>query len=294
MKQLTGSMTALATPFRNGVLDEGAWIAHINQQIADGTSVLIPMGTTGEAATMSSEERLRAIALCVEATRARVPVIAGAGSSATRETIATVRAVRELGVDGALIVTPFYNKPPQAGLLEHYRLIAQAHPGFPIIVYNVPSRTGVDLLPETVLRLVDIPEIVALKEATGSILRALDIYELVGDRIALISGDDFIVAPFIFSGGRGVISVSSNVAPRLMADLCAAALAGDIGKARALQLKLQPLHRLLFCETSPIPVKRALHWIRGFSDEVRAPLVPMTEANSTKLSAELKHLGLLA
>jgi 4-hydroxy-tetrahydrodipicolinate synthase len=177
--------------------------------------------------------------------------------------------------------------------VEHYRLIAKAHPGFPLMAYNVPGRTGVDLLPDTVKRLLDVPEVVALKEATGSVLRALDLYELVGDRLTLLSGDDFVVAPFIFSGGRGVVSVSANVAPRKMADLCAAALANDVETARRLQLELQPLHRLLFIEPNPIPVKWALHLMGKFGPEIRPPLLPMTPGNAEKLKAELERLGLV-
>jgi 4-hydroxy-tetrahydrodipicolinate synthase len=200
---------------------------------------------------------------------------------------------RELGADGTLIVTPYYNKPTQPGLVEHYKLLAKAHPGFPIMAYNVPGRTGVDMLPETVKRLCDIDEVVALKEATGNILRTLDVFELCGDRMTLLSGDDFVVAPFIASGGRGVVSVSSNVVPRQMADLVAAGLKGDFKTAVELQLKLQPLHRVLFCESNPIPVKMALHLMGRFGLEIRPPLFPMTEANTVKLKAELQKLGVV-
>ena len=291
---LQGSMTALATPFKDGKLDEGAYEALVEYQVTNGTSVLVPMGTTGEAVTMTAPERRRAIEVCIKANRGRAKVFAGAGSNSTAETIEGVKTARELGADGTLIVTPYYNKPTQAGLVEHYRLVAQAHPGYPIIAYNVPGRTGVDLLPETVKRLLDVKEVVALKEATGNILRTLDVFEQVGDRLTLLSGDDFVVAPFIFSGGRGVISVSSNVAPRLMADLCAAALQGDIEGARRLQLSMQPLHRLLFIESNPIPVKMALHQMGLFGTEIRPPLTPMTEGNAARLQEELGKLGLLS
>jgi len=290
---LQGSMTALATPFKNGKLDEGAYEALVEYQVTNGTSVLIPMGTTGEAVTMSPAERRRAIEICIKANKGRAKVFSVAGSNATSETIEGVKVARELGADGTLIVTPYYNKPTQAGLVEHYRLVAQAHPGYPIIAYNVPGRTGVDLLPETVKKLLDVKEVIALKEATGNVLRCLDVYEQVGDRITLLSGDDFVVAPFIFSGGKGVISVSSNVAPRKMADLCAAALKGDVEGARRLQLELQPLHRLLFIESNPIPVKMALHQMGLFGTEIRPPLLPMTEGNGAKLKEELGKLGLL-
>jgi len=293
MMKLSGSMTALATPFKDGKLDEAAYEELVEYQVTNGTTVLIPMGTTGEAATMTPAERRRAIEVCIRANRGRAKVFAGAGSNSTAEAIEAVKVARDLGADGALVVTPYYNKPTQAGLVEHYRLIAKAHPGFPLMAYNVPGRTGVDLLPDTVKRLLDVPEVVALKEATGSVLRALDLYELVGDRLTLLSGDDFVVAPFIFSGGRGVVSVSANVAPRKMADLCAAALANDVETARRLQLELQPLHRLLFIEPNPIPVKWALHLMGKFGPEIRPPLLPMTPGNAEKLKAELERLGLV-
>lgn len=290
---LQGSMTALATPFKDGKLDEAAYEKLIEYQVTNGTSVLIPMGTTGEAVTMTAAERRRAIEVCIKVNRGRAKVFAGAGSNSTAETIEGVAVARELGADGALVVTPYYNKPTQAGLVEHYRLVAQAHPGFALMAYNVPGRTGVDMLPETVKRLVDIKEVVALKEATGNVLRTLDVYEQVGDRITLLSGDDFVVAPFIFSGGRGVVSVSSNVAPKQMADVVAKALKGDIDGARKAQLLLQPLHRLLFIESNPIPVKMALHQMGFFGPDIRPPLLPMTDGNAAKLKEELGRLGLL-
>ncbi|GMT97346.1 4-hydroxy-tetrahydrodipicolinate synthase [Corallococcus caeni] len=293
MKTFEGSMTALATPFLNGALDEGAFRALVRYQLEGGTNVLLPMGTTGEAVTMDADERARAIAVVVDEVKGRVPVVAGAGSNSTRETIESVRRAREVGADGALIVTPYYNKPTQAGLVEHYRAIAKAHPGFPLVAYNVPGRTGVDLLPETALRLCDIPEVVALKEATASLIRAVDLVEKCGDRLTLLSGDDFTVLPFIACGGKGVISVSSNVAPRMMADLVAAARGNDIAKARGLQVRMNALHRLLFVESNPIPVKWALHLMGMFGPEVRLPLVQMGEANAAKLKEELTGLGLL-
>ena len=293
MKTFEGSMTALATPFREGALDEAAYRALVRQQISGGTSVLIPMGTTGEAVTMSPEERFRAIRVVVEEAAGRALVVGGAGSNSTAETIEGVKRAREAGADGTLIVTPYYNKPTQAGLVEHYRAVAKAHPGFPIIAYNVPGRTGVDLLPETALRLCDFPEVVAIKEATGNMARAVDLVEKCGERLTLLSGDDFTVLPFIACGGKGVISVSSNVAPRMMADLVAAARAGDMAKARERQVRMNELHRLLFVEANPIPVKWALHKLGLFGPELRLPLVPMTEPNARKLEAELRKLGLV-
>jgi 4-hydroxy-tetrahydrodipicolinate synthase len=293
MKTFEGSMTALATPFREGKIDEAAYRALIERQLSGGTAVLLPIGTTGEAVTMTPEERGQAVRLAVEAARGRVPVVAGAGFNSTAETIEAVGRVRELGADGALIVTPYYNKPTQSGLLQHYRAIARAHPGFPLIAYNVPGRTGVDLLPETVMWMCDIPEVVALKEATGSMARAVDLVEKCGERITLLSGDDFTVLPFIACGGKGVISVSANVAPRLMAELVAAARAGSLAQARELQVRMNTLHRLLFVESNPIPVKWALHLMGVFGPELRLPLTPLSEPNAAKLREELERLSLL-
>ena len=293
MKTFEGSMTALATPFRGGALDEEAYRKLIRHQLANGTSGLVPIGTTGEAVTMSVEERVRAVQLAVEEAKGKSPVIAGSGSNDTRETIAMTAKVREAGADAALVVTPYYNKPTPAGLVEHYRAVAKAHPGFPIVAYNVPGRTGLDMQADTVARLCEIPELVALKEATGSLTRTIDLVEKVGDRLTLLSGDDFTVLPFIACGGKGVISVSSNVVPRMMAELVAHARAGRLAEARALQVKLNNLHRLLFIESNPIPVKWALHKMKLFGPELRLPLVPMGEANAKKLEDELAQLGLL-
>ncbi|MBX7097661.1 MAG: 4-hydroxy-tetrahydrodipicolinate synthase [Myxococcaceae bacterium] len=286
-------MTALATPFKNGALDEDAYRKHIDFQLASGTQLLIPMGTTGEPATMTPAERRRAIEVCVQHTKGRAPVFGGAGSNSTAETIEGVKVARELGCDGALVVTPYYNKPTQAGVVLHYQLVAKAHPGFPLMAYNVPGRTGFDLLPDSVLRLCDVPEVVALKEATGLASRTIDLVELVGERLALLSGDDFTVLPFIACGGKGVVSVSSNVVPRQMADLVAAARGGQIDKARALQVLLNPLHRLLFVESNPIPVKKALELMGRFGPDIRPPLTPMTEPNAQKLRAELQRLKVI-
>jgi 4-hydroxy-tetrahydrodipicolinate synthase len=292
MKTFEGSMTALATPFRDGRLDEDAYRALIDRQAAGGTSGIVPMGTTGEAVTMAPEERWRAVRVAVEASRGRMVVVGGAGSNSTQETVESVKRVREAGADAALIVTPYYNKPTQAGLVEHFRAIARAHPGFPLIAYNVPGRTGVDMLPEAVAKLADVPEVVALKEATGSLPRAVDLVEACGERLSLLSGDDFTVLPFIACGGKGVISVSSNVAPRMMADLVAAARAGKLAEARALQVKMNGLHKLLFAESNPIPVKWALHLMGVFGPEIRLPLTPLSEPHASRLRDELGRLNL--
>jgi len=294
MKSFEGAIVALATPFRSGAFDEEAYRGLIRHQLENGTQGLVPIGTTGEAATMSAEERTRAVKVAVELARGKVPVIAGAGSNSTQETIESVRRVRDAGADAALVVTPYYNKPTQGGLFEHYRAIAKANPGFPIVAYNVPGRTGVDLLPETCLRLCEIPEVVAVKEATGSMPRAIEIAEKCGERLTLLSGDDFTILPFISCGGKGVISVSANVAPRMIADLVKTARAGQLAKAAELQVKLNGLHRLLFVESSPVPVKWALHLMNKFGPEIRLPLTPMTQPNAAKLKDELRKLGLLS
>jgi 4-hydroxy-tetrahydrodipicolinate synthase len=293
MKTFDGSLVALATPFKSGGLDEDSYRGLIRDQLESGTQGLVPIGTTGEAATMSAEERTRAVKIAVELARGKVPVIAGAGSNSTRETIEAVKRVRDSGADGALVVTPYYNKPTQAGLVEHYRAVARAHPGFPLVAYNVPGRTGVDLLPETCQRLGEIQELVAIKEATGNMVRAIDIIEKCGDRLTLLSGDDFTVVPFIACGGKGVISVSANVAPRMIAEMVKAARAGNFSKAGELQVKMNALHRLLFVESNPIPVKWALHLMKKFGPEIRLPLTPMSESNAAKLKDELRRLALL-
>jgi 4-hydroxy-tetrahydrodipicolinate synthase len=286
MKKFDGSLVALATPFKSGALDEDSYRGLIRYQLESGTQGLVPIGTTGEAATMSAEERTRAVKIVVELARGKVPVIAGAGSNSTQETIEAVKRVRDSGADGALVVTPYYNKPTQAGLVEHYRAVARAHPGFPLVAYNVPGRTGVDLLPETCQRLGEIQELVAIKEATGNMVRAIDIIEKCGDRLTLLSGDDFTVVPFIACGGQGVISVSANVAPRMIAEMVKAARAGNLSKAGELQVKMNALHRLLFVESNPIPVKWALHLMKKFGPEIRLPLTAMSEANAAKLSRD--------
>jgi 4-hydroxy-tetrahydrodipicolinate synthase len=292
MLRLAGSLVALATPFRDGRFDEEAYRALIGVQLEQGTSGLVPMGTTGEAVTMTAAERARAVRVAVETSRGRVPVVAGAGTSSTQATIENIAQVREAGAEAALVVTPYYNKPSQAGLVEHYRACAKAHPGFPLVAYNVPGRTGCDLLPETCLRLCEIPEVVALKEATGSLVRAVDVREKCGDRLVLLSGDDFTVAPFIAVGGEGVISVSANVVPKKMADLVAAVRGGNRARARDLQVELNPLHRLLFIEPNPVPVKWALHLLGLFGPEIRLPLVALGEPHTAALAAELRRLGL--
>jgi 4-hydroxy-tetrahydrodipicolinate synthase len=293
MKNLSGSMVAMVTPFKNGALDEDAYRKLATHLLDNGTDGLVPIGTTGEAVTMSAAERFRAVQIAVEVSKGQTPVIAGAGSNSTQETVDNISKVREAGADAALIVTPYYNKPTQDGLVAHYRAVAKAHPGFPLVAYNVPGRTGVDLLPETCEKLCDIPEVVGIKEATANLIRTIDILERCGTRMVLLSGDDFTVLPFIACGGVGVISVSANVVPRMMSDLVKLARTGAIDKARAIQVKLNPLHRALFSESNPIPVKAALHLMGRMGPEIRPPLTPMSEGPLSKLKGALKEMGLI-
>lgn len=294
MKTIKGTMTALATPFKDGQLDENAYRELIRTQLGGGVNGLVPVGTTGEAVTLSSDECALLTRIAVAEAKGAVPVIAGVGSNDTRKAIDNIKWAREAGADAGLVVTPYYNKPSQAGLFAHFKALAQAHPGFPLVAYNVPGRTAGDLLPETVLRLCELSEVVAIKEATGNIVRSMAIRELCGDRITLLSGDDFTVLPFLAAGGDGVISVSSNVVPKLMSDLVQAALDGKLREALALQLRLQPLHRALFLESNPIPVKWALARMGLMGGELRLPLTPLAENHHAALEAELSKLGLLS
>ena len=290
---LEGSLVALATPFRDGAVDEKAYRALCEWQLANGTDGLVPCGTTGEAVTLSTVEQLALVEIAVEVAHAAgKPVIAGAGSNSTAKTVEQVLAVREAGADAALVVTPYYNKPTQAGLLAHYREIARQVPGFPLVAYNVPGRTGCDLLPDTYEGLAGIEEVVAVKEATGNLVRLVEVFEKVGDRFAMLSGDDPTIAPFCLLGGKGVISVSANVAPRQVSELVRVSRAGNLARARELQVDLQCLHRALFVEANPIPVKAALHGMGRFADEVRLPLTPATAGTRAKLREALSGLGI--
>jgi len=288
----SGSMTALVTPFRNGEFDEQAYRGLIEYQIAAGTDVLIPCGTTGESPTLSHEEHDRVVEVCIAAAAGRVPVIAGAGSNSTWEALRLTRHAKDVGADAALLITPYYNKPTQEGLFRHYAHIAE-RVDLPIVLYNVPGRTGVNLLPETVARLTEFPTIVAIKEATADLHQASRIIELCGERIDVISGDDFTVLPLLAIGGKGVISVVSNVAPALMARLVDAFNAGDYRAAREAHYRLQPLSEAMFIETNPIPVKTALGLMGRIEPEFRLPMCPMNEKNRERLAVVLRAAGLI-
>lgn len=287
-----GSIVAIVTPFKNGAFDEEAYRKLIDWHIAQGTHGIVPCGTTGEASTLDFDEHFRVIDVAVKAARKRVPVIAGTGANSTDEAIALTRRAKELGADGALLVTPYYNKPTQEGLYRHYKAVANAVK-IPIVLYNVPGRTAVNMLPSTVARLTEFKNIVAIKEATGDMKQVSEIIRLCGDRMTVLSGDDFTVLPLLALGGKGVISVSANVAPKTMAALCNAWEKGDIKKARKLHYQLEPLNAAMFIETNPIPVKTAVAMMGKIREEFRLPLCEMSAANKEKLKGVLKSAGIL-
>lgn len=287
-----GAITALVTPFRDGRLDEEAFRELVDWQIRQGVHGLVPCGTTGESATLSHDEHNRVVDIAIDEARGRVPVIAGTGSNSTAEAVRLTRHAKDAGAQAALLITPYYNKPTQEGLYQHYRRVAE-EARFPIILYNVPGRTGVNLLPETAARLAELPEVVGIKEATGDMKQASDVLELCGDRLSVLSGDDFTAFPLLCLGGRGVISVVSNVAPADMAGMVDAFEAGDLGAARALHYKTQPLARALFLETNPLPAKTALALLGRMAEEFRLPLCAMQEANRAKVRSVLADYGLL-
>jgi 4-hydroxy-tetrahydrodipicolinate synthase len=287
-----GVITALVTPFRDDRIDEEALRRLVDEQISAGIDGLVPVGTTGESPTLSNEEHIRAIEIVVQETRKRVPVLAGTGGNATREAIELTQAAKAVGADGTLQVTPYYNKPTQDGLYRHFKAVADAAP-LPMVVYNVPGRTGCDLLPDTIARLCELPLVVGVKEATGNLQRAAQIISRVGDRLSLLSGDDATAFPFYALGGNGCISVVSNVAPADMAAMWDAAAAGNWGKERELHYKLFPLSEGLFIEANPIPVKAALAMMGKIADEIRAPLYPMAGAGREKVRTILADLKLV-
>ena len=288
----TGVITAIVTPFRRGVIDEEALRSLVEDQIANGIDGLVPAGTTGESPTLTFEEHIRVIEIVIQAAQKRVPVIAGTGSNSTPEAIELSLAAKKLGADGLLQVTPYYNKPSQEGLYRHFKATVEACP-LPTLLYNVPGRTGCDLLPETIARLAEVPHIVGVKEATGSALRATQIVSRVPSKFVVLSGDDATAFPLYALGAKGVISVISNVAPADMAEMWDAAAAGNWDRARALHYKLLPLSEGLFIESNPVPVKSALAMMGRIADELRAPLYPLEGANREKVRGYLTQVGLL-
>ncbi len=287
-----GALTALITPFRDGAVDEKALRDLIEWQIQSGIDGLVPCGSTGESATLTHSEHERVIKLTIEQTRKRVPVVAGTGSNSTAEAIRLTAAAREMGADGALLISPYYNKPTQDGIFRHYKMIA-ASVDLPLLVYNIPGRTASNIAPETFARLAELKNIVGVKEASASMDQSSDIIQLCGERLAILSGDDALTLPLIALGAKGVISTCSNVIPREMHDLAAAALAGDFSRAREIHYRMLPLIRSLFVETNPIPAKQALAFMGKCANELRMPLVPMTTGPAEKLRLAMKDLRLL-
>jgi 4-hydroxy-tetrahydrodipicolinate synthase len=287
-----GAMVAIVTPFKNDQIDEKALRELIEFQIANGTDAIVPCGTTGESATLTHEEHDRVIEITIDAAKKRVPVIAGTGSNNTAEALRLTKHAYEAGADGALIVCPYYNRPTQEGLYQHFKTIAESVP-IPILPYNIPSRTGVNLIPEMVAKLAKIKNIVGIKEASGSIKQMSDVINLCDRDFAVLSGDDIFTLPLMAMGGTGIISVISNVAPADMAGLVDAFAAGDMIRAKALHHKMSALIDALFIEVNPIPVKAALALMGKIKYEYRLPLCKMAEANFEKLKKIMVNYGLI-
>ena len=293
MNKFRGAFVAIVTPFIDGKLDEQGLKDLIEFQIAGGTHGIVPCGTTGESATMSHAEHRRVVELTVKTVAGRVPVLAGTGSNSTSESIELTRAAKEAGADGALMITPYYNKPSQEGLYQHFKAVAEAV-DIPIILYNVPSRTAVNMLPETVARCAQIANIVGVKEATADLNQISQVIRLCPKGFAVMSGDDFTSMPTVMIGGTGVISVTSNVAPKDMAAMMDAALAGDIAKAQELHYKLLPLMQAMFIDTNPVPAKTSLAMMGKIKSGLpRLPLYKMNEANEDKLKKAIAAYGLV-
>ena len=284
-----GSLVAMVTPFKGGRLDPAALREHAAFLLENGTDALVPLGTTGESPTLANEERAEVLKIVVKAAKGKAPVVAGTGTNDTRTTIEHTKAAEALGADAVLIVTPYYNKPSQEGLFRHFEAAAAATK-LPVCLYNVPGRTSVNLHPDTVARLSKIRNIKAIKEASGSVDQAVQIRARC--RITVVSGDDALTLPMMERGATGVISVAANVIPRAIADLCAAAAAGDLEKACAIHEKYLPLMESLFIETNPVPVKAALRLMGRGTGEVRLPLCEMAPANAEKLARALAAAGL--
>jgi len=287
-----GVFTALVTPFRNGALDEAAFVALVERQIASGVHGLVPVGTTGETATLSHKEHNRVVQLCVETARGRVPVIAGAGSNSTNEAIELARNAKEIGADAVLSVTGYYNRPSQEGIYRHFAAV-DAAVDIPIIIYNVPSRTVVDLSNELVARLAKLPHVVGIKDATGDLTRASLQRISCGEDWLMLSGDDPSALGYIAHGGHGCISVTSNVAPEACAAFCEAAIEGDWKTALAWQDRLVRLHKGLFLDASPAPTKFALAHLGLCTDEVRLPIAPCADAVKPAILDAMREAGVL-
>jgi 4-hydroxy-tetrahydrodipicolinate synthase len=287
-----GVFTALVTPFAGSKVDEKAFQELVQWQIAEGIHGLVPCGTTGESPTLSHEEHNRVVALCVEAAAGRVPVMAGTGSNSTEEAITLTRHAKEAGADGALIVAPYYNKPSQPGLYAHYKAIHDAV-DIPIVIYNIPGRSGINITDDTLAKLADLPRIVGLKDATGDLARPYTLRAKLKKNLSLLSGEDMTAVAFNASGGVGCISVSSNVAPRACAAVQNACLKGDYVGALALHDPLVMLHDVMFIETNPVPVKFALSLMGKCAPDLRLPLAGLSEASKKAMTDVLKNLRLI-
>ena len=289
---LRGSITALVTPMADGAIDETAFQELVDWQIREGTHGVVPVGTTGESPTLTHDEHNRVVRLCVEAAGGRVPVVAGTGSNSTEEAIGFSREAEKAGADALLVVTPYYNKPTQEGLYQHFKAINDAV-GLPILIYNIPARSVVDMSVETMARLAELPNIAGVKDATANVARVSLQREACGKEFIQLSGEDATALGFMAHGGRGCISVTANAAPRLCSEFQEACLAGDYGTALEIQDRLMPLHRALFLETSPSPVKYAVSLLGRCSPRVRLPLVEIGEGTKAAVRDAMVHAGLL-
>jgi len=287
-----GSFVALITPFKNGEVDKSTFKSFVDWQIAEGTNGLVPCGTTGESPTLSHAEHDEVVELCIEATNGRVPVVAGTGSNSTAEAIRLTKNAKSAGADAALIVTPYYNKPTQEGLYRHYATIADAV-DIPILIYNIPGRSVVDMTVDTMARLAEIPNIVGVKDATSDAMRPMKTSMQIVDGFCQLSGEDGSIVPFLAGGGDGCISVTANVAPRACAELHAAWQARDLDTVMAIQKRLMPLHIAMFCEASPGPVKYAANLLGKCEAETRLPLCEIAESSKAQVHAAMQSAGLL-
>ncbi len=287
-----GSFVALLTPFKNGELDKAAFKSFVDWQIAEGTNGLVPVGTTGESPTLSHDEHDQVVELCIETAAGRVPVVAGAGSNSTAEALRLTKSAKAAGADAALIVTPYYNKPTQDGLYRHYATIAEAV-DIPILIYNIPGRSIVDMSVETMARLAEIPNIVGVKDASADAARPMHTSAAIAGDFCQLSGEDATIVPFLAGGGDGCISVTANVAPRLCSELHAAWQSRDLDTVMELQTRLMPLHDAMFCEASPGPVKYAASLLGKCEAETRLPLCEIDAASKAQVESAMKSAGLL-
>src|SRR6266436_2293858 len=289
----TGSMVALITPFKEGKIDWQSLDALVDFHIKNGTNGIVPCGTTGESATLDHREHHEVVQRVIKAVNKRVPVIAGTGSNSTGEAVELTRGAEKAGADGALLISPYYNRPTQEGIYQHYKKVAESV-GIPIIVYNIPARTGSKIEPETLARLSEIKNVAGVKEATGSVEQAIDVISLCGDDLAVYSGEDSLTFSLMALGGKGVISTVANIVPKEMSQLTDACLKGNWESGRKLQLKLIPLIRSVFLETNPIPIKTALSLMSKCTGVLPLPMTPMSEANLKKLKQTMTEFGLLS